>query len=236
LQENPDRLITSVEKASLDIWENGYHGTGISYYVKGELIGLLLDLSIRDLTNNKYSLDDLMHFMNWWFAKKNIGYEEDDILRAVNSLTNHDFSDFFNKYISGTVELPYQKILNYAGILMDIKTDTIADAGSLRLSAKKKEILALAEDGPLSKAGLRKGDFLLSINGQTINDKQSITKAIEPLKPGAELQITAERDRIRLNLKVVLDKNEKITTQLIFQPEPDERQLKIRRSWLEGLN
>ena len=236
LQENPDRLITSVEKASLDIWENGYHGTGVSYQVKGQLMGLLLDLSIREFTNNKYSLDDLMRFMNWWFAKNNIGYEEDDILRAVNSLTNHDFSDFFNKYVSGTVELPYQQIFNYAGILMDIKTDTIPDAGSLRLSAKKNKIFDLAEDGPLFKAGFKKGDFLHSINGQTISDIQSISKTIESLKPGAELQITADRDGIRLNLNAVLDKKEKITAQLKFQPKPSERQLKIRRSWLEGVN
>ena len=234
LQENPDRLTTSIEEASLNIWENGYHSTGISYYVKGQLIGLLLDLSIREFTNNKQSLDNLMRFMNWWFAKNNIGYQGNDILRSINSLTNNNFSDFFNKYVSGTVELPYEQILNYAGILTEIKKDTVPDLGLLRISSKKNKVILLDEAGTLARAGLKKGDYLYSINSQTIHDIEDISQIIDKLIAGSEVQITAEREGIRLNLYAIVGKKDKITAQLKFLAEPNEQQLKIRRSWLEG--
>ena len=63
---------------------------------KGLLIGLLLDLKIRDLTENRRSLDDLMYFMNRWFGKESQGYQDQDIIRAISGIIGVDLTTFFD--------------------------------------------------------------------------------------------------------------------------------------------
>jgi len=234
VQSNNDRLKTSMERASLETWERSFHSEGISYYTKGELIGLLLDLTIRELTNNRQSLDDLMRFMNWWFARSNVGYEEDDILRALSAMTYRDFSGFFNQYISGTVELPYQETLQHAGIMVETFKDTVSDLGIMKIMGDKNKIVVLEDMSPLSDAGLKKGDYLISIDGKTVGGYIEMTQTIQSLTPGTEIIIIVEREGIRLNLNAKVNKKELLKSRLQFVAEPTERQLRIRKGWLEG--
>jgi predicted metalloprotease with PDZ domain len=111
LQTNPDRLQTSVEKASWEIWERGYGSAGVNYYNKGQLLGLLLDLRLRRETGNKKSLDDLFRYLNENYAKQGKGFKEDELPEIAGNIAGQDVSDFFAKYVAGVDELPYQEYL-----------------------------------------------------------------------------------------------------------------------------
>lgn len=234
LQENPDRKRTSVEQASLKSWDEGYGGTGISYYTKGQLVGLLLDFRIRDVTNNKRSLDDVMRFMNWWYAKRERGYEEDEIIDIVNAITQTDMTPFFDFYISGTVELPYTKVLGIAGLNASIQSTQVPDIGRLRVFGKRNRIFGVDANGPAGRAGLRRGDLVITVDGDSIRSYRDIQPHLDKKARGDTLVVVADRDGANIRFNVIVDTCEKIDCEITRDPNATFRQKMILESWLKG--
>src|SRR5262249_18208611 len=116
LQTSPGRKLMSVELSSWDTWNRGDNAsnTSIDYYNKGQLIGNLLDLEIRQRTNNQRSLTDVFLYLFKNNGLPKPGFEERRGFRdAVELITREaapakaDFGDFFAKYVSGTDEIPW---------------------------------------------------------------------------------------------------------------------------------
>ncbi|HKV48528.1 MAG TPA: hypothetical protein VJN69_10590 [Candidatus Acidoferrales bacterium] len=124
LQSRPARLWQSAEESSLDAWFEGFPryadpSRSISYYNKGDILGVLLDLAIRDATGNRKSLDDVMRLMNDEYAKQGKLYDDSSgVCRAVEEVSGKDFNDFFARYVAGTDEIPYDKFLGLAGLTL----------------------------------------------------------------------------------------------------------------------
>lgn len=122
LQSRPARKWESAEDSSLDAWFEKYDdynlpNRSISYYNKGQILGVMLDLAIRNGTDNHKSLDDVMRLMNDEYAKAGKFYDDSEgVLRVVNEVSGKDFSDFFRRYVSGTDEIPYDEFLSIAGL------------------------------------------------------------------------------------------------------------------------
>ena len=97
MEHAPGRLLMSAEEASWNAWlrsDNAENNT-ISYYTKGELIGLLLDVEIRARTKNQKSLDDVMRYLMETYANKGVGFPEDGFLKAVETVAGSDFHEFY---------------------------------------------------------------------------------------------------------------------------------------------
>jgi predicted metalloprotease with PDZ domain len=132
LDARPARLWKSVEEASLDAWLEKYqvHNRGdfsISYYNKGQLLGVLLDILIRDATDNRRSLDDVMRWMNEHYARQGRFYDDSAGVRgaieavlagAPGEPPQPSIEEFFRRYIAGTDVLPYAEFLARAGLEM----------------------------------------------------------------------------------------------------------------------
>ena len=130
LESRPARRWQSVEQSSLDAWFEKYQlytraEESISHYNKGQIIGVLLDIEIRDRTENRASLDDVLRALNTGYdAQRGRFYNESEDIRAVaesvirksSSGANADLKDFFSRYVSGTDEIPFSSILERAGI------------------------------------------------------------------------------------------------------------------------
>ena len=133
LEARPARRWQSLDESSLDAWYEKYpiyNGPdfSVSYYNKGQIVGDMLDILIRDETDNRKSLDDVMRAMNENFAKKGRFYNDDaDIETTIESVSGHSFKDFFARYISGTDEIPYAEIFAKAGIRITTKETPQAD-------------------------------------------------------------------------------------------------------------
>ena len=125
LESRPARKWQSVEDSSVDAWLEKYPdynapGRSISYYDKGQILGVMLDLAIRDATDNRKSLDDVMRLMNEEYAKKGQFYNGDDAIRAaVEKVAGANFDDFFRRYVAGVDEIPYGKFLSIAGLQLE---------------------------------------------------------------------------------------------------------------------
>jgi predicted metalloprotease with PDZ domain len=133
LQSSPGRLLMSAQESSWNAWffdavplrqKTNLRNTTISYYNKGELLGWLLDLDIRARTGGRKTLDDVMRLMweRFWngatatYYLQGHGYADDDLMKAVNDVTGSDYADFFNRYVAGVEELPYDEILTKVGL------------------------------------------------------------------------------------------------------------------------
>jgi predicted metalloprotease with PDZ domain len=124
LQSRPAHLWQSAEESSLDAWFEGFNeyrdqARSISYYNKGQILGVMLDLAIRDATDNHKSLDDVMRRMNAEYAAKGKFYDDSEGVRAViEEVSGKDFKDFFARYVAGTDEIPYDKFFSVAGLAL----------------------------------------------------------------------------------------------------------------------
>ncbi len=111
----------SAEQSSLDTWFEKYSvylqgDHSVSYYTKGAMLGVLLDLWIREQTNDTRSLDDMMRALNEQFGKTGKPYRDREDLEAVCSQTaNHSCKEFFDNYVSGTKPFPYDEYFSFAG-------------------------------------------------------------------------------------------------------------------------
>lgn len=134
LESRPAHLWKSAEEASLDAWYEGYAlyrkpEFSISYYNKGYLLGVLLDILIRDLTANRASLDDVLRYLNSHYAKQGRFYDDSaGIRQAVEAVVHHaagteehiaEVRQFFLRYVEGVDPLPASDYLQRAGLELD---------------------------------------------------------------------------------------------------------------------
>ncbi|MGD0956715.1 MAG: hypothetical protein ABR953_07770 [Candidatus Acidiferrales bacterium] len=127
LDSRPAREWQSVEESSLDAWFEKYDAynspdRSISYYNKGQIVGVLLDLAIRDATDDHKSLDDVLRRMNVEYAQQGRFYDDSEGIRGVvEEVAGRSFEDFFRHYVSGTEEIPYNDFLSIAGLELRTK-------------------------------------------------------------------------------------------------------------------
>ena len=118
----PAARFQSLTGSSLSAWLEKYPKyllpeRSISYYFKGEVVGVLLDLAIRRKTGNRRSLDDVLRAMNREFGRPNRPFEETaELRRVVEEVAGASFENFFDRYIYGTEPLPYRDLRGYVGL------------------------------------------------------------------------------------------------------------------------
>jgi len=122
LQSNPGRKKVSVAETSWTVWDHSYLARSLrrqapDYYNKGELLGLLLDVKIRDATNGKHSLDDVMRSLYKQCMDDGRGFADGDVRKFCEKVAGTSFKQFFKDYVDGTKELPFTKELSKIGLI-----------------------------------------------------------------------------------------------------------------------
>jgi predicted metalloprotease with PDZ domain len=241
LQSRPARKWESVEESSLDAWFEKYplHNEpefSISYYNKGQLVGVCLDILIRDATENRRSLDDVLRAMNENFAKKGKFYNDSaDIEATAESVANVSFRDFFAKYVAGTDEVPFAEILAKAGLDLKTVETKQPDAGfrtSSNFEGTEVVVASVTAGGPAELAGMRAGDTLISIGGEAASE--GVEALLEQHQPGDTMKIRVSRNGAQREVSVKLGAR----TEMIFRVGEargaTEKQRSIREGMLHG--
>ncbi len=234
LLDNPDRHNTSVAQASWDIWENGYYSSKISYYNKGMLVGLLLDVMVRKVTANEKSLDDVLRYLYQNYAQKGKGVADDDLQTVIEKLTQKDFGPFFDRYVTGLVELPFRDVLALAGLDVQINMQDYPTIGPLRFLSKKNRIYSIGATSAAAKAGLRRDDQLVWADGEKITGDEMLAKLIRKKKVGAILTLKAKRDGALITFEVPVEKYQKAGCSIKLIKNASAEQIKIRNGLLNG--
>jgi predicted metalloprotease with PDZ domain len=121
LQNSPGRLKQTLEQASLDVWNSGTSGVGrdtknlVSYYVKGPVVGFLLDAKIQRSTNGRKSLDDVMRLAYKRYSGAR-GFTPEQFRKTAEDVAGVDLKEWFRIAISSVEELDYSEALNWFGL------------------------------------------------------------------------------------------------------------------------
>lgn len=178
--DNFGRFNLSLADSSRDLWLDGYAATGapdrkVSIYVKGSLVALMLDLTIRKNSGNRYSLDDLMRRLWKEFAIVGRGYTSEDIQNIASTLAGISLDDFFMDYVYGTqpIEEHLDQLLHYIGFrLYAQESASITESWLGFKTIQKGETTVISAIAPGSPAEdlLSREDELVAINGRKINN------------------------------------------------------------------
>lgn len=234
LQETSERHQVSLAQASLTTWERGYRYPTLSFYNKGQVVGLLLDLEIRERTLNRYSLDDVFRFMNTWFAKRNVGFEPDDIERTISSLTQTDFSGFFERYIHNTDELPYARILGYAGLTFLKESRWNASIGEVVFAGDNNRVISVQRGSTAAAGGLQKGDLITHADGFKVYSLGQMYDIIHSKSVGSLLEVLVLRHGKQMALNITVGKRQDVECEIRVQDSPTRVQESILLGWIEG--
>lgn len=188
------RLKQSIAESSFDAWTKFYKqdenapNAVVSYYTKGGLVAFGLDMTLRDASDDRVTLDDLMRALWQRYGKPEIGVPEDGIASLASELAGCDLSDFFARYVQGTEELPLHDWLHSVGISLKLRpaVDTndygkATDAAPEPAEAKPvlgarwsndngfPRLTHVLDGGAAQAAGLSAGDRLLALDGLQVN-------------------------------------------------------------------
>ncbi len=219
------------------------HNTAISYYPKGELIGMVMDLLVRGRTSGKNSLDDVMRQMydefylkssNSSYYLRGRGYQTEDLERVVSQVSQTDFTDFFKRYVRSVEVLPYEEAFRYAGLrLVKSQAKEPFDAGlSLEFEDRTAMIQNVRNGSPAEEAGLQANDEIVSLAGREVT--KAWLKTLARYKTGDSVPITVKRDRRTIKTKIVLREPERIEYRIEEDTRATAEQKALRNAWLKG--
>ncbi len=203
-QTTPGRKVQPVSESSFDAWIKLYRqdanspNSQISYYLKGEMITLLLDLMIRSRHQNQRSLDDVMLKLWQKFGKDEIGYTADELKQIIESVAGTDLTEFYQRYIHGREELPFNEYLEPFGLELVEYTASEPFLGIKVVSNNAKESIKFVEyDSPAQIAGIDAGDELLAIDGIKVTGKE-LNERLKDYQPQDTIEITVfHQDELR---------------------------------------
>lgn len=239
LQTIPGRLVQPLSESSWDTWIKLYRrephsdNNQISYYLKGELVSFLLDLLIREKQGNQRSLDDVMRQMWSEFGQPEIGFTPEQLEQVIESIAETSLRDFFQKYLYGLDELPYNQYLEPFGLqLIAETTDETPYLGCKLASEKGREIIKFVETGsPAEAAGLDIQDELLAINGFKVTSDQ-FQERLKDYKPGDTVELTFFHQDLLRTCQATLTSPRPNYYKIVSVSQPTPQQKRNFEGWL----
>jgi predicted metalloprotease with PDZ domain len=225
-------------------WAN----TVISYYTWGDAIGLALDLSLRERTNGRVTLDDYMRAMWQTYGKPGgpaeglVGhpYSMDEARQMLGKVSGDQAfaDDFFARYVAGHEVADYKKLVEAAGLVLRPARADQAWIGNLRLDFTNDgaTIAAVAPTGsPAYRAGLDQDDTITSIDGRRLDSEQTLESVLAAHKPGDRVSATfVRRDGRQATTTITLAADPRVELVPVEQEggQLTAAQQAFRKAWL----
>jgi predicted metalloprotease with PDZ domain len=248
----PGRRLQSVAESSFDAWIKYYRpdentpNAVISYYAKGALVGMALDLTLRRAGS---SLDELMRALWQRYGARGAGVPEDGIPALASELAGRDLAEFFARHVDGTDDLPLAGLLAECGIALRTRAATgprdrggtpPGKSASMRPAATLGLKLAAGSEarvqfafagGPAQRAGISGGDTIIAADGLRVN-AETLDAAVARRAPGDTIALTAFRRDELMTFAVTLDAAPEDTCWLALDDAVPAEAVARRRAWL----
>jgi predicted metalloprotease with PDZ domain len=240
LQLRPAHRTQSAEEASLDAWLEKYSvyrspERSISYYNKGEVLGVLLDLAIRRESNGQKSLREVFQWMNQHYARQGRFFDDSEGVRvAVEEVTGKDFGWFFRAYVAGLEELPYDDLLATVGYkLVQVKTQApAAGIDSVRNSKRQVLVVGVEPGSEAQRAGVAPGDVILQLNGKDVTSDLEILIATMHAGDTIKLKIADSKGTREIKIKLAGREEDDVSIAESATVTPQQRAR--RAAWFAG--
>ena len=255
----PGHRYQSATEASWNTWGSGSgvggdRNTSISYYNNGALLGAMLDLRIREGSQNRKSLDDVMRALyRTYYLQKKRGFTDAEFRQECESAAGGSLAEVFD-YAATTKDVDYAKYFAYAGLQLEttsqeapgaylgVNTHTLnvppnrataADGRGGRGSALETALMVtgVTSGSPADRAGFKPEDQILEVEGLKASPKV-INELIMVKKPGETIHVNVSRGGVVQILPVQLGQNAKQTFSFRPMPNPSAVQAAILKDWL----
>jgi predicted metalloprotease with PDZ domain len=233
----PGRKVQSVAQSSFDAWVKYYRGdentpnATVSYYTKGSLVALALDLTLRG--EGAGSLDDVMRRL--WDGSGGGPVSEDEIARALHEVAGRPLRPELDAWVHGHADLPLGPLLAAAGVATGSEPTGFALALGLRLSEGPLtgvQVKSVLRDSAAERAGLSAGDELLAVDGWRI---RRLDDALQWVVAGAAFELLAVRDQRVLTRRVSVPPQPAAQTLVLSpSPKPSKAATVLKKAWLGG--
>lgn len=254
IENAPGSRLMSAENASLSApflddaphaQRTNLQNTAISYYPKGELVGMVLDLIIRGKSNGKASLDDVLRRMysdfylkspNATYYLRGRGYTPEDLESIASDVAGHSFNDFFKRHVRDVEVLPYDEAFGYVGLRVARSVAREPFNAGIALDGEDTESLRIGSVrnySPAEDAGLQEDDEVLTIDGKKIK-RENFLLALSRRKEGDRIPITVKRNRQTVRATLVLGPPERFDYSIEEKKDATPQQKALRAAWLKG--
>src|SRR5256714_12226218 len=229
---------TALSDASFDAWIGATDGSGGLYYPKGGFVGFVLDVLIRDASNNQHSLDQVMRTLYDRTYKRGLGFTSADWWGQVSRAANgKSFTDFARRYVDGREAMPIDSVLALAALR--VRTDTLREPRlgiGTATDSTGITVTQVSPNGAGAAAGLTTGDKLVSIGDVVITNDSSFDafRARYNATPATTLPLVVKRGAQTLTLQLPVRLVPRVRTAVSEVPNASEKAIRIRTGILKG--
>ena len=229
---------TALSDASFDAWIGATDGSGGLYYPKGGFVGFVLDVLIRDASNNQHSLDQVMRTLYDQTYKRGRGFTGADWWGEVSRAANgRSFTDFARRYVDGREAMPIDSVLALAALR--VHTDTLREPRLGVGTATDSSGITITQVSPTgagAAAGLATGDRLVSIGDVAITNDSSFDafRARYNATSATTLPLVVKRREQTLTLQLPVRLAPRVRTAVSELPNASEKAIRIRTGILKG--
>ncbi|MBK6942677.1 MAG: M61 family metallopeptidase [Planctomycetes bacterium] len=243
-RETPGRACETLEDASLLAWVRLYRpdedspNSGVSYYAKGALVALLLDLEIRTRSADRATLDHVMAAFVREFPPQGRGYRGHDFERICSAAAGADLTAFFDRAVRSTAELEFEAPLARFGLALRDKPKDKPTARDLigarvRRVERRTVIDGIDPDSPAELAGLSARDELIALDGLRV-DADTLAQRLRAVPVGRGATFALLRDDVLIERSVVLTRGPASSVVLTAIDDVDAATRARRDAWLRG--
>lgn len=235
LASTPGRHHQSLEDGSFDAWIKLYRASEdlsnstVSYYLKGAVVVMCLDLELRHRSRGQYGSDDVLRTLWQRWGNKGEGYPTGVIESVCAEFAGGgDWARWFAAHVRGTNEVQLATALDHVGC--DVQVVPGKKGGWLGLELSGSTVNAVREGGP-SSAALAPGDELLAINGERF-DSGALGDRLRDLGAGASIRVLAARDGRVIERMLSLGAPPAAELKIVARPATDPARERLREQWL----
>jgi predicted metalloprotease with PDZ domain len=239
-RQHVDRTVpVALEDASLTTWIHPTDDTQDIYYDKGSLAGFLLDILIRDASDNRHSLDDVMRNLYQSTYKAGKGFTTAEWWAAVSAAAGgRSFDEFAAKYVDGREPFPWSTVAPLGGFRYRADTTRVARLGVNTLTDSGRVVVAGVVTGSAAdEAGIGAGDVLVKVGDITIKGEefgQLFRTRYGGAAEGTRIPVIVRRNGVERTLQVVVRREVEVDARLEYDPGAGEKARRVRSGILRG--
>lgn len=233
----------SFTEMSEHILEDAYASQYYNVYQKGALIGMCVDILMREASHGDRGILSLMKALSNKYGKNN-PFEDDKLIDEIVSMTYPSLRDFFDGHVVGSTPIDYNAFFEKVGLVVGehrVKTNYIQNAGKLIVSANPQEgtiffTEAVLENSFWNEQGVKPSDIIKSINGKevTMQNANQIFTQVFSWQPGMDIDVELDRNGEEILIKTSTTQSFTIGKGLHHKPDATSSQIKLREAWLKG--
>jgi len=236
----PGRWVQPLRESSWDAWIKLYRRDAhsdnhhISYYLKGAMVTLLLDLRIRERHQNRRSFDDVLRSLWQEWGQPERGFTEADVAQAIAQvLGSKDFLADYQDYLDGTAELPFAEAFAPFGLeLVPLQSSLPFWGLSLYTERGRVLIQSVLANSPGQTAGVEPEDELIAIDGLRVTSSEQALNLLQNYLAGESIALTVFHQDLLQTRSVILENPQPSQYELRLMSHPSPAQKALYEGWL----